>query len=475
LAELKKGTIYLFIGWIVQILAGYCLTIWLGRILGPEGYGTYGVVMSILLWIEVGAISGFPTSIQKFVSAEPQKTYAILKTASRLQFYYILILFIMFFGVASIIAKLLKDMHIQFYIRIAIWDIWLYGYFFILMSLQNGLKHFRKQALLMGIYAVSKLFFVIFFVSTMKSVTGAFIANIAGSMIGLIAGIIFIKSSRISKDESIFDSTRMLQFAVPVALYSLLMNLFLNVDLWIVKYFLGKAASGYYVSASTIARVPYYMFFALSATVLPLLSSAIAKKDILKVQQTIQKSLKFLSIVIIPISMLTMSYSREIVILLFKERFAEGGEILKFLIWGMSFMAFYFLLTTIINADNKPRISLTITGIVLMLDICLNVLLIPVIGITGAAISTTISLITGSIIAGTIVIKRFKIFLTMKTILGIMISSIIIFIVSKLFIVSGITVIIAGCGLLVLYGSLLLLMRVVSIKEVFVFSLSNSS
>ena len=83
----KKGTIYLILGWTTQLCAGYFLNFWLGRKLGVEGYGTYGVVMSILLWIEVGVISGLPTAIQKFVSANESRALSIMKAAVRIQFW----------------------------------------------------------------------------------------------------------------------------------------------------------------------------------------------------------------------------------------------------------------------------------------------------------------------------------------------------------------------------------------------------
>ena len=45
------GTIYLTIATLVWVLASYVINIFLGRILGPEKFGVYGVVIALIFTI----------------------------------------------------------------------------------------------------------------------------------------------------------------------------------------------------------------------------------------------------------------------------------------------------------------------------------------------------------------------------------------------------------------------------------------
>ena len=286
---LKKGTFYLSSAWGAQLLTGYGISILLARHFGSEVYGIYGSVMSILVWIETGILSGFPTAIQKYVGEKKEDALAVLKSAVQLQFVFIFILFVVSFFLSPRIAGFLNDSSLTFFIRVAIIDVWLYGYFFIVLHLQNGLHKFGRQAVLLIIYGISKLGFIYFLVMKMNTITGALIGNIAGSAVGLTLGIVFIYSEHLPKPKIKFDHMKILRFATPIILYSIAIHLILNVDFWLVKKFIeDKAVPGFYYAASQMARVPYYFFFGLSATALPVMSDVLANRDKETAMQTIK-------------------------------------------------------------------------------------------------------------------------------------------------------------------------------------------
>jgi len=465
MSELKKGTAFLITGWIIQLIAGYVINFYLARSLGREAFGIYGVVMSILIWIEIGAINSFPLAIQKFVSADVSNAGAIVRSASRLQFFFIMVLFLIGFGAAPYIADTLKDGSITFFIRIAVVDIWLYGFFFVFQSLQNGLKNFGRQSIIMVIYSIAKLCFVLLFVSMSRSITSALLANVAGSGAGLTAGIIFFRKVEHGENDHSSYIKPLIRFVVPIAIYSIMINLLLNVDLWIVKYFLGSGCSADYYSAGIIAKVPYYLFFSISAVALPAISNALADKRTDRVGKTIQNSLRYLIILSVIISVLATVYGREIINLFFGPQYLSAGDILKVLIWGMSSLACFFLLTTIINADNRPVKSFMITGVVLIIDLILNLILVQRMGVMGAALSTTVSVTTGCIIAGCVVIRRFNAFIKMITVIRVASAAVIIYFISNVFTVRGAMIIISGAALAILYGLILILMRELSWRE----------
>ena len=105
----KRGTFYLIVSWTVLLFTGYVLNVLLARYLGPKSYGIYGLVMSVLLWIEIVVINGLPYAVQKFISSDESRSGAILWTAGQMQFVVSVILFGISFALAPLIASFFKD------------------------------------------------------------------------------------------------------------------------------------------------------------------------------------------------------------------------------------------------------------------------------------------------------------------------------------------------------------------------------
>ena len=258
-----------------------------------------------------------------------------------------------------------------------------------------------------------------------------------------------------------------LRFATPIIFYTLAINLILNIDLWLVKkYFSQSAIPGYYYVAGILAKVPYYLFFGLNAAVLPYLSGALASGDHKVAHQTIRTACRILTIVIFPLAVLVTSYSHEIIVLFFSAEFFAGGDILRILFWGMALLAFHFLLSTILTADNKPKLPLIITLCILILSICFNLILIPKYGAIGAAIATTCSVFIGVLFSGTMVFKRFRTFIDLRSLGKIIFASLIIFFISLIVRANGLKIIFVCGVLLIIYLIFLIFLKELNVKKV---------
>jgi len=459
----KQGTLYLILAWVCVLLTSYALHIWLAHTFRPADYGDYGLVMSVLVWIELVVINGIPYAIQKFVSSDNSRAFGILRTGFKVQLIVSVVLFALAFATAPLITKLFRDDKLLFYLRVAFFDILLYGFFHLLMAYQNGLGNFGKQAFLFIIYSVSKLGFVLLLVSLTHSLVGAFIANGAGSLIGLAFGYFFLGKL---KKQVPYEARVLIRFAVPALFYSLMLNLFFYVDLWTVKYFLAAQVSGYYVAASMVARVPYFLFLGLSIAILPTVSSALASGKMEEVRSTIQQAVRFLLLLTVPICVLVSIFSRDIMFLLFPADYTFGSKILAVLIWGMTLLTFFSLLTTIINADNKPRLSFKISVLAIATDVILNRILVPRFEAIGGAIGTTLAVGGGAVVAMIFIYQRFHVFVGFRSLLRIGIGAIGVGFVSRLLTVHGFHFLLAFVLGLLFYGLILFIMGEVKMEEI---------
>jgi O-antigen/teichoic acid export membrane protein len=108
---------------------------------------------------------------------------------------------------------------------------------------------------------------------------------------------------------------------------------------------------------------------------------------------------------------------------LYGSDFVSGTPSLFVLLVTQVAIIFVMLQITCLNAMDKPKLSFISTSIAAVLNIVLNVLLIPVMGIVGAAIATLISLALNAVIAYFYLSKEIIVSLESKHILYIIISA----------------------------------------------------
>ncbi len=76
---------YLFLAQLVFMICGYIINVWLGRHLGPEVYGIYGILTLLMTTMNIMQVSGVPQAVSKFVAEDDNKADSILKTAFIIQ------------------------------------------------------------------------------------------------------------------------------------------------------------------------------------------------------------------------------------------------------------------------------------------------------------------------------------------------------------------------------------------------------
>lgn len=459
----KRGIFFLVTAWAIWIVTGYIINIGLGRSLGPEVYGIYGTVMSVLLWFEIFIITGIPYAVQKFVSSDVENAYSILWTAGLIQCIMILCMLCGSFFTAPLLAKIFKDDRLVLYFRIAFINILFYGIFYLFVSFQNGLQNFGKQALLLTVYNVSKLLFIFLSILIFQSLVSIFLAMTVGSIIGSLVGYILINDK---KRHPLYNKKQLISFAFPVLIYSLATNLFLYIDFWIVTVYLGKTVSGYFFAASTIARIPYFFVLSLTAVVLPAISSKLVSHSFQEVKDIIQSACRMLLLISVPVGILTTIYNKDIILILYQSAYESGGVIVSVLIWGMIFLAYLLLLSTIINADHRPIISVCIVMTAIVVDILLNIVLVPKYGAVGGAIATTIATGMGFIIALVWTYKRFHVFVRGKTFIRVAIAGLFVWVSSKVFIVHGSAILLLALVNVIFYSLILIISKEIRIDDI---------
>jgi len=468
-ASMAKGTVYLFVSQAVAMACGYAIQFFLGRKLGPQDYGIYQVVLSVLVWLEL-LLAGVSGVIIKDVAGKAFYNERLEKRSLLYQLQLSLLVFAIALTFSFFIAEIFKMKDVGFYFRIAIIDILVLAFYHTYNALLNALKLWREQAVAITAYSFSKMILTIVLVSLNMSILGAVSSHVAASAFGFLAGFVFIRAyssnlawespdgrfSLLAEEREIFGLYRL---AIPFAAINLLFNLLLNVDLWVVEALVSDAAkTGYYAAAQTIAKSLYYLFVAFSFVLFPVLVESIAASDAEKTKQYINQTVRLLLMCLVPISTLFALTSSALVTLIYGKAYTGAGEALTILSIGYCLIPLIYAYINTFIAGSMYKTATGITAAIVFADIGFCAWLVPWKGLPGAALATLFASLLGLLLCIISIQLKYKARFPLVSLLRITICSsamVPIFI----FIRDGILVIVLYLFALVLYLGLLIFTR----------------
>ncbi len=259
-----------------------------------------------------------------------------------------------------------------------------------------GIKKVNYMAI--SIFALSLSYFLLSVpLSYMFRVSGASGSLVGGYLVGIIVSFLFVMKSGIKlklKNEYYKEFRKILEFAIPVSIFSLGLVLLFNADIYVLARFFGPETVGIYGMASPTAGIVPSFAIALSAVLLPEISrlKSIEREKIDSILVSLKSSFSFT----LPVALSLFAFSNPIIYFLFGIQ--EGGWVLKILSIAMIFYSIFYIGSTSLQGIGKQWQPMKITALIATINVILNFLLVPVYNINGAAFSTLVSCIIGMIL-----------------------------------------------------------------------------
>ncbi len=187
-----------------------------------------------------------------------------------------------------------------------------------------------------------------------------------------------------------------LGFALPFALAGIIGRLYSYSDSLLMSKMLSAQELGWWSVPYKITFAFQFIPMALSASVYPVMSGLfLTQKD--KIGDLFLKSWRYLFTIVFPISFGLMALATPIIIKLYKSQFAPAIPVLRILLISLIFGYLSFITGATLNASNRQKTQTFLLAFALVVNIFLNLLLLPKIGIIGAAYAALLSNIILSI------------------------------------------------------------------------------
>jgi O-antigen/teichoic acid export membrane protein len=218
---------------------------------------------------------------------------------------------------------------------------------------------------------------------------------------------------------------------VPTDLYSWLVKLS---DRYIIGIILGIAYVGYYSPSYNLSNIILMFSAPINLILFPTLSKHFDNGNFKIVENILKYSLKYFLACSIPSAVLLSLFSKQILLLLTTPDIAMNGYIITpFVTISAVFFGAYGIIVQIIYFKKKTNLLILIWFFAGFLNVILNFILIPHIGILGAGISTLIAYSTAFGITIYYSFKYFKfnidLFFIIKSIVSTILMTLVIFLI----------------------------------------------
>ncbi len=180
-----------------------------------------------------------------------------------------------------------------------------------------------------------------------------------------------------------------LRAAIPFAVLVGFSTLYNRLDIVLITKFLGYTQTGLYTAAYKFFDLLAFFPAVVSHALYPLFATLMVQNKMAEVRSTLEKYLRFMAALALPIGVGGSLLAGQIIGILSPE-YKDAAPVLAVLVWAPSILFMYIVVNSLVISQ-LTKFAMIITGVNVVVNVVGNLILLPRIGIVGAAIMTLVS------------------------------------------------------------------------------------
>lgn len=395
--KIAKNASWIIICKIVQSVLGLLVGMFTARYLGPSNYGLINYASSIASFVIPIVTLGINNVLVQEIIDNPTKEGEIVGTSiicGVVSSFFCIVGVISFASIANggeketIIVCFLYSLSLVFHAL----ELIQYWY-------QAKLK--SKITSLISLFAyVLVSIYKIWLLATNKSIYWFAVSNGLDYLLLTFGYLIVyhrICSSRLSFD--ITTAKRIIMRSKHYILSALMVTIFAHTDKVMLKIMIDDAATGYYSAAVTCANLAGFIMPAVLDSLRPSIFESVKESYVCfqnQLSRVYSLFIYFSLIICLGISLC----SRLMICVIYGEAYVSAVSALRIIVWYTMFSYLGAIRNIWILVNNKQKYLVIINVLGAMANVLLNYLLIPVMGINGAALASLVTQFFTNVIVG---------------------------------------------------------------------------
>lgn len=413
----QRQTMLTLLSRIALTLLGYLGTIYFARTVGASVLGAYFLFIAYYGVCTMVLDGGFGTAATKRISEGSEPNTYFSTHVVQYALFSLLIIFI------------LTISH-DFFVDFSNSGLFILLLLSLLISISNTIANGVYGRGKVGVYATSNV------INDVSRILSQIIAVFLGfEAAGLVGGFIFgmlVRNIILSR----FLDLHLVRFKwrhiKSLSSYSFWVYLtsggsmvFSYADTILIGYFLANSDVGVYRIAFQLAVFGTFTTNALLTTFWPRVSRWSTTGDSELIEQSLSNVFTYSLILAVPVFVGGSILGDKLLYFFYGAGFVQGTHVLIILLALQMVNVFQLSFTGYLNAMGYPKKSFKVTSIASIANIVFNLVLIPIFGITGAAIATILTMTINALLAHRVLSHFIKIRLERNSLLNIMSASIV--------------------------------------------------
>lgn len=377
-------------GWIVfaqlyQMALSLVIGVISARYLGPSNYGTINYAASYISFFTIACALGLEGVVVKEIVDNRENEGKILGSSIAMR---LLAGFLSMIAVCIIISVINPNdktlLIVAFLQSLAL----LFSAFHIIDYWYQSMLKSKVSSIIKCVAYTSMSLYRIWLLITGKSVEWfAFSTSLDALIISILYLCCYKKDSKYRLKADRKTSKQLISLSYHLIISSLMAVIYNQMDRIMIGKMIDQTHVGYYVAAATICNMWIFIPQALSNSARPLIMTLKKKNQQLYIKRTKQLTCAIFWIGVL-FAILVSLLSKFIINILYGADFSEALMPLVILIWGTIFSSLSFPRAIWLISENKQKYMKQILLFGVITNLILNLILIPIIGISGAAIAT---------------------------------------------------------------------------------------
>ncbi len=396
-----RGTVIVFIFTVLAGVMWYLFRFLLARNLSLEEYGVFYAIFSFLSFIAITGELGLSQAVPKFIiDFNVKNKKKEIKSVLYFVFFFQVVVLLLVFIAVMLLSGWLSENYFhydvsKYLLLMGLWFITLplpSFLSFVFLGFQryanaSSIDFVRVVALTIAVAILFSLGFGIYSVLIAYALINVFLllffSPFARKTLSCIKGAKFVLMRE--------TYVEVIKYGFFLSITSLVWVILNQIDTMMLTYFKGLEAVGLYQIAVPLASIAMYVISAVVMVAYPMSAELYAKKKMMELKEGIKMFYKYLFLILVPFVMVLFSFASVIILFLFGSKYVDATPALKILSIGVVFSSLTLFNINLLNVMDEHKKVARLMVAIASVNVILNLFLIPIFGIKGAAFSTVSS------------------------------------------------------------------------------------
>lgn len=396
---------------LLRMCVGLFVIVWIARYLGPDQFGAFNFAVAFTSIFGYLASLGLDGIVVKYLVREPDRKFEILSTAFVLK---------LCGGVSALLISLISiivirplDIQVHWLVGIIAASMIFQAFDTIDLWFQSQMQSKYTVLAKNSAYLLIALVKVSLILKSAPLIAFAYasLAEVVLGAVGLL--LIYLKhQSEVVWCPRMATALRFIGESWPAILSGLAIMIYMRIDQIMLAQMVGNHEVGLYSAALRFSEIWYFIPTIIVNSVMPILTRIRQESNDIYLQR-IQQLLNNLARIAYTIALPMALISKLLITSLYGQEYSAAGTILAIHIWASVFIFIGMGINPWLINENLLKYSLfqTVSGVIV--NISLNILLIPKYGGIGAATATVIAQVVASF-ASNIVLPKMRVIFKMQ-------------------------------------------------------------